>query len=599
MRFIHLLYVPTMACSMRCSYCYLGDQTDRSCTDGHGVLETLEHAIRKLHAAEVVPFNISLHGGEVTTLPAQEFRQLAAFIHSYYEQNHLLLKSYGSVPGTPHIKTNLFTLDRHIDAIRDYQITVSGSIDLPLFMHRQHRRTKDGADTLDRILRNTELLRDIPCRKKVSATIFREHFEHMEQIAQDIRWLHGNTCLDMNDFNFMFGFASPDAPNALTPLTQQQQVQFYEYMQKEFTGTGLEKGLTGPWFAEFGPEYCTNCTNCGEKFFLLERNGDLYSCVRGQGHPDFFYGNIYTDSVEQILACAADKIRKAHACVPFEEQCGSCRWLDLCKTGCPFVKKNDQSGLSYTCLLQQKLYERDWSGWTPPEDAAYHYLSRMRPEMADAYYSKSTHGPLGMPSLHTLIQQDSRLQLVYDPQAFVLQCDGRDYPLESQLTKQKRDILFVLPQTRLKLYVRRDVLSALSDWPMHNALYMMLLDGRCIVYGDDARSKQAHVATIQIHGYALEQMPSDRPGYYCVQLDELIRPYLPMLGTSAPNNLFFTTSALRDYHYLKQKENAYYHLQAINLPFQNIEFKRVAIPGWPTERSERNGSDISAGPATV
>ena len=38
------------------------------------------------------------------------------------------------------------------------------------------------------------------------------------------------------------------------------------------------------------------------------------------------------------------------------------------------------------------------------------------------------------------------------------------------------------------------------------------------------------------------------------------------------NNLFFTTSYLRDYHYLKQKNNAYYHIQAINLPFQNIEF---------------------------
>ena len=37
-------------------------------------------------------------------------------------------------------------------------------------------------------------------------------------------------------------------------------------------------------------------------------------------------------------------------------------------------------------------------------------------------------------------------------------------------------------------------------------------------------------------------------------------------------NIFFTTSALRDYHYVKQKNNAYYHIQAINLPFQNIEF---------------------------
>ena len=44
------------------------------------------------------------------------------------------------------------------------------------------------------------------------------------------------------------------------------------------------------------------------------------------------------------------------------------------------------------------------------------------------------------------------------------------------------------------------------------------------------------------------------------------------LSLSDPNNIFFTTSSLRDYHYLKQKNNAYYHISAINLPFQNIEF---------------------------
>ena len=88
---------------------------------------------------------------------------------------------------------------------------------------------------------------------------------------------------------------------------------------------------------------------------------------------------------------------------------------------------------------------------------------------------------------------------------------------------------------------------------------------------------------------ALEMMESDRDGYYRVELDTLLRPYLPLLGTEAPNNLFFTTSALRNYHYAKHKENAYYHLQAINLPFQNIEFMRIAMPPWLAERIEKDG----------
>ena len=83
-------------------------------------------------------------------------------------------------------------------------------------------------------------------------------------------------------------------------------------MHEEFDGTDLDYGVNGPWFDEFGPGYCTNCDNCGEKFFLLEKNGDIYSCVRGQKNPNFYYGNIYNDSVEQILKNAMDKIYKIH-----------------------------------------------------------------------------------------------------------------------------------------------------------------------------------------------------------------------------------------------------------------------------------------------
>ena len=591
MKFIHLLYVPTMACNMRCSYCYLGDQTDVREDCGHGALETLQYAVEKLHAAEVVPFNISLHGGEVTTLSPGGFEQLVDYVAQYYARNRLLLRTFGVTPTVPHIKTNLYGLDRHLDAIARHQVTVSGSLDLPLSLHREYRRSKGGGDTLDKILANVEKLRAFPGRKKVSATIFHEHFLRLDEIVEDIRYLHENTCLDMNDFNFMVGFASPDAPGALTPLSEEEQLALYDRMCREFTGTDLEKGLKGAWFAEFGPDYCTNCVNCGEKFFLLERSGDVYSCVRGQGHSEFCFGNIYRDSVEDILRTAQEKIRAAHASVPFEAECGACRWFQLCKTGCPFVKKINCSGKSYTCQLQQRLYERDYDRWEPPENAAYEYLLSMRPEIAMDHFVEPQTGPLGMPSLHALIQEDPKLQKIYDPQAFILRCDGRDYPLKSQILKYDRDILMVTPDTALTLYMRRDVLETLASWPMHNALYIMLLDGRTIVYGDEGRTKQAHVVTLELHGYALDMLESDREGYYRIPLDRMLAPYLPLLGTQLPNNLFFTTSALRNYHYSKQKDNAYYHLQAINLPFPNIEFRYVNISSHGKEES-RHGNTL-------
>lgn len=571
-KFIHLLYVPTMNCNMQCSYCYLGENTVDS-ESGHGALDTLRYAVEKFRGADVIPFNLSLHGGEVTTLDRQTFRDLIAYIHGYYGETRKLLTENGFKVGTPHIKTNLLGLDRHIDTIREYQVSVSGSLDLPFSLHRQYRRTKGGGETLDKILDNIRLLEDLPNRKKVSATIFREHFLRLDELCRDIRYLHENTCLNMNDFNFMIGFQSRQAAGQqLTPLSQQEQVELFRRMRQEFAGTDLEPGLNGAWFAEFTQAYCTNCDLCGEKFFLLERNGDIFSCVRGQGDPNFYYGNIYRDDVETILRRGREQSFLAHNRVGFDRECADCGYLHLCKTGCPYVKNEYGNAKSYTCLLQQEIYaqNREIKG---QEGFPYVYLERVHPHLAAEYYPEDR-TENGLPDL---IRKDSKLQRVYDPEAFILQVDGVEYPLQSQLLKPVRDIVMLAYQSSAKLYVRKDVLEALTDYPVNNSLYMMLLHSKMVVYGDEQRLKQEHVMTHQIFTNALASTPSDREGYYCVDLIPILAPYFRYLDTTGPANLFFTTSALRDYHYAKQKNNGFYHQAAMNLPFQNIEFYFVDI----------------------
>ena len=106
-KFIHLLYVPTMACNMGCKYCYLEDNTKDEKTK-HTPMETLKYAVNKFKESNIVPFNISLHGGEVTTLDKDTFHDLIKYIHDYYEENSELITSNGFRLGSPHIKTNLY-----------------------------------------------------------------------------------------------------------------------------------------------------------------------------------------------------------------------------------------------------------------------------------------------------------------------------------------------------------------------------------------------------------------------------------------------------------------------------------------------------------
>lgn len=565
-RFIHLLYVPTMNCNMSCRYCYLGENTVELKSD-KGYLETLQFAVNKFKEADVIPFNISLHGGEVTTLSQENFRDIVAYISNYYNENGQIIRDNGFKVNKPHIKTNLFSLERHIDTIRDYDVSISGSLDLPLSLHDEYRVTKGGKGTLETILRNIELLNALPNRKKVSSTIFKEHFDHLDEIVSDIKYLAENTSLDMNDFNFMIGFTpQTEGEVKLTALDEDSQVALYQRMRKEFKGTALEPGLNGAWFAEFTPAYCTNCDNCGEKFFLLEKNGDIYSCVRGQGNSDFYYGNIYRDSVETILNTAKAKIFLAHNHQGFTEECGNCEHLHLCKTGCPFVKTIYKSPKSYTCRLQKELY-RDFEYEEQPDNFTYFYLLKNHPDLAESYLKREYEEN----SLQDLIAKDPKLQLVYDPTLFILSVDGQEYALESQLLKRTRDIVFVSEQSSVKLYVKHETMDALSEYPINNALYMMLLSGNMVVYGDEQREKQAHIMTHQIFKGALAAETSDKDGYYCTDIGPLLSIYGNRLSKQSPNNLFFTTTDLRDYHYSKQKNNGFYHFNAMNLPFQNIE----------------------------
>ena len=570
-KFIHLLYVPTMACNMACKYCYLEDNT-KDCWSKYNALETLEYAVKKFHEAKVIPFNISLHGGEVTTLSKETFSSIIKYISDYYHDNTKLIESNGFKISVPHIKTNLYDIDRHIETIKKYNVSISGSLDLPLHIHDKYRVSKDNKKTLDKILNNIKLLENLPNKKKISCTIFKEHFD-IDNIIKDIKYLHRNTCLDMNDFNIMIGF-DYNSNELLHHISEEEQVELFNRLHSEFDGTDLDSGVNGAWFNEFGPDYCTNCTNCGEKFFLLEKNGDIYSCVRGQKNPDFYYGNIFKDSVENILENAKQKIFNITSSDLLNEECAKCKYLYLCKTGCPFVKKTYEITKSYTCELQKKLYQkRNYEEDSNYEETRYEYVREVHPTEIAKYYPKQRHDE--HKNLEELIEEDPKLKYIYDEDCFILKVDDIEYKLKSQILKATREIIYLTKDTKVTLYIKNNLLNELSDYPENNSLYIILLSGDTIQYGDEKRIKQKHIMTHQIYKNVLDNNPSNKSGYYQVDITNLILNYTNYLSKEYPNNILFTTNALRDYHYTKQKNNTFYHINAINLPFQNIEFEII------------------------
>lgn len=592
-RSIHLLYVPTLCCNLDCAYCYLGDQTTQAAlkVDAGRAVSTLRQMLEMLSESGVLAFNVSLHGGEVTTLPESVLDELFAMIRQHYRTHFDHINALGHRKSAPHIKTNLYKFAPFYDLFDRHKVSISASIDLPLAMHGRYRTTRGGNSWLERTYDNIRLLARYPHAKKISATLCSEHLQDIPAIVKDIRFIHDELGFDMNLFNIMFAFDSAlnraSKGNAqLTPATPAQQVALYEVLKASFAGTDLEDGLRRNWFDEFTPSYCTNAFNCGERFYLLQSDGNVYSCVRGQGVEEFRYGNIFTDRIDDILTNGALCVERMHQASGFAEDCQRCGYLARCHTGCPVVKHQHRTSFSYTCELQKKIYAdnpRSYPISFPDRqrEEARQYRLEMHPSLAfnqepEAKVTTNIRLPNDLAedknALSAMIEADPVLQYLYSDKAFVLEFGGEMLPLASQLLKERSTWYTLAPGDTIVIHVERRLFEANCSETLRNALYLQMLRDTPVVYGDEQRTKQEHVFSYQLFANCLKESERLGPDYLMADISSLLEIHRGHYHKGVLNNLFFTTLHLRDYHYQKQKNNAFYHIQAINLPFQNFEF---------------------------
>lgn len=600
-KLIHLLYVPTLFCNMGCQYCYLGNQTEKSLLeDNERCVDTLSFALNKFKKEKVLPFNVSLHGGEVTTISKNNLDALFTLIKKHYIQNYDNLKANGFSKHNPHIKTNLLNLNDLYKLMLKHKVSISGSVDIPFSLHEKYRTTKSGSSTLKQIKNSLKLLGQYPYNKKISTTLYSEHLNNIDSLIEDIWYIHNELKFDMNNFNFMFGFESELNDQKFSQknrdltlsIPDNVQVQFYNKMKETFIGTELELGFRKNWFDEFSPSYCTNSINCGEKFFLLQSNGEMYSCVRGQGIEPFHYGNIFNDSVDTILSNGQHKILSTHQTEGFHSDCIECEYLHLCNTGCPFVKYQKHKGKSYTCALQKEIYKDNPLSYPPIENDDKKILNldsyklQVHPNLAIKNKNSDMHDKIVLPndlhdsknSLHNLIDNDSSLKELYSSEKIIFEQNSKTTALESQILKHSRSLYSIFEDESIFIHIHKSLFSINCNDIVRNTLYLQMLRDTPIIYGDEKRTKQEHLFTYQVYFNALEQSNKFGKDFLQFNLAPLLKIHNKMYKKDILNNLFITTSYLRDYHYNKQKNNAFYHVQAINLPFQNIEFYWEGVP---------------------
>jgi uncharacterized protein len=116
--------------------------------------DTLDRAFAWVFASGLVAdsFTLLWHAGEPLVLPV-----------AFYEEAIALLTAHNQPGVTVHqsFQTNATLLDaRWCDFFRRHDVQPGVSVDGPAFLHNRHRRTREGAGTLDRVSRGIALLNE-------------------------------------------------------------------------------------------------------------------------------------------------------------------------------------------------------------------------------------------------------------------------------------------------------------------------------------------------------------------------------------------------------------------------------------------------------
>lgn len=175
-------------------------------------------------------------------------------------------------------------------------------------------------------------------------------------------------------------------------------------------------------------------------------------------------------------------------------------------------------------------------------------------------------------TLRALIASDPLLGALYGEEAFVLEMGGELVPLVSPLLKDRSTWYSLAPGDTIVVHVRRGLFDANCTEFAQNGLFLQLLRDTPVVHGDEQRTKQTPIFSYLLNANALAESARLGPDYLMADIAGIIDLHRQHYQLGVLNNLSFCSLGLRDYHQQKQQSNAFYHIQAFNAPFPNIEF---------------------------
>jgi uncharacterized protein len=343
---IILLYVnPTDACNASCPYCYLPQRVKKRKKDmTYQEIERITHKAIEFFRSRDTKGSIIFHGSE----PLLNKDNLFKIIRDYGEEIH-----FG-------IQTNsLLLTEEDADFIKKYGVNIGISLDSPVEEINDRLR---GRGQYKKVLDALKWFRHY--RGLNVVTTITTH--NLNQLSGMVRFLHAqgvSLCL-MNPVR-----GTQEGALALRPDPLKLADEFIKAVEEAIRLTKEGRRIVIADFANIllgiiAPSarvMMCDVSPCGggRRFFSITADGNAYPCGEFIGMEEFFGGNIFSESIEEITS-SKNFHRVVQRAVEEIPECRECLFRNMCGAPCPaeiYSTEGNMFSKSYYCDFYKKIAE--------------------------------------------------------------------------------------------------------------------------------------------------------------------------------------------------------------------------------------------------
>ena len=341
---------PTHLCNLDCTYCYNDDVRDPIMKD-----ETLERVIKETFQYAAMRPTISgvhfiWHGGE-PMIPGLKFYNRVMAAQQEFSQG---------IPCSNTIQTNgVMINDRWLDFFKEHKFRISISIDGPRDLHDKFRLDMRGRGTYDRVMKAIDKCVDAGLPPGACVVVSRANVDRLDAIYD----LMLEKRLGFNIIPLCRSGAARDNYNDVGLADDEYGDAWIELYDRWFDAPKDQFIYISDFVVKtraimYGKNAdCIGMSSCAHSNISVDPVGDVFACATLSGHDDTRYGNLVTDSLENVM-CSATAL--SYRMREVDPECAKCKWQHVCHGGClarSYKFFHDHNRRDYYCPSLFKMYE--------------------------------------------------------------------------------------------------------------------------------------------------------------------------------------------------------------------------------------------------